>query len=418
MASGRLRLNRSGSQPQLPPSKCARVAHDQVPLPPLETTSHWILNDRLLGQLQDHSTDSAALLHRPTCAVDEHAAKDLPSNNSDVIVISSSQEDNSTSDPSNIIGQFKAAVDNIVPPDSATCIIHDIRIEHRAVDTVPVLSDDEGLVSSDEHFYNFGEEEEFLSQAAVVKWQEGPEAEFILDDVQHGTHCPPASLCTAPPSPAQELMAFLVRHNLDTLQPTLMAHEVVSLNCMCMLTHNDIAYATPLPLASCFLCAKNIARPGLTCSMLLRILIYSLTFSLCSTLGIMSEAVRLRLMAAIVALRRQVFARESDGGVSAQASRRFAADACHGHRSCDIPYLQLQTEPGGAALQQRDISSFFRSPLVAACSKDTDEYVTVSSFYPALAHPNLEREPLTFGACMQKFLSVGRIAHLVHAAFS
>jgi hypothetical protein len=90
----------------------------------------------------------------------------------------------------------------------------------------------------------------------------------------------------------------------------------------------------------------------------------------------MSEAVRLRLMAAIVALRKQVFARASDCDVSAKATHGSAADANYARHSRDIPYLQLQTEPG-AAVQQRDISSFFRSPVAPPSSSDADECVEV-----------------------------------------
>ncbi len=94
-----------------------------------------------------------------------------------------------------------------------------------------------------------------------------------------------------------------------------------------------------------------------------------------SALGISNEAVRLRLMAAIVSLRKQVFAHASDSDVSAKPLLRSAAEPNNVHQPRDLPYLQLQTQPGGAALQQRDISSFFRPPIASANSKDADEYV-------------------------------------------
>ncbi len=90
---------------------------------------------------------------------------------------------------------------------------------------------------------------------------------------------------------------------------------------------------------------------------------------LCSVLGISSEAVRLRLMAAIVALRKQVSAR------AAAAERPVTpvplpADAQQLHAPRNLPYLQLQEQPGGLALQQRDICSFFRPPPASSCSDE------------------------------------------------
>jgi hypothetical protein len=261
MASSRLRLNRSGSQPQLPPAKCARIAEQQALLLPLETTSHWILNDRLVGQLQHQAVGSAAILHRSTCAYEKTAETiDLTSSKrTDVIVVNSSQEDTCASDYSSI-DQSECTIDNLSPSFFARNDISHARVGQRVIATVPVLSDDDGLIGNDEQFYNFGEEEEFLSQAAVERWQKGPEARLDIDDSQLGMRCPPALPCTSSPSPAQQLLAFLMLHNLDTLQPTLMAHEVASLDCMCMLTHNDIAYAGPAhpPVASCCLCAPFV----------------------------------------------------------------------------------------------------------------------------------------------------------------
>ncbi len=89
---------------------------------------------------------------------------------------------------------------------------------------------------------------------------------------------------------------------------------------------------------------------------------------------------RLRLMAAIVALRKQVVARASDYGLSAKPPPCSAAVANNVHRIHDLPYLQLQTKPGGTTVQQRDISSFFRCPPVPASSDDTEESVTFFFF--------------------------------------
>jgi hypothetical protein len=205
-----------------------RAVDDQVHPPPLETTSHWILNDRLVGQLQLQAVGSAAVSHPMTGAVDKGIAAA-----NDVIVISSSQEDSSASD----------------------CSFMDQR--ERVVTAVPSICDEDVSIANDEQFYNFGEEEEFLSQAAVARWQEGAESQFILDDSQHGTHC--LTHCDSSPSPAQQLLHFLALHNLDSLEPTLMDHEVSSLNCMCMLTQNDIAYVLALcclraPLTFCACC--------------------------------------------------------------------------------------------------------------------------------------------------------------------
>ena len=93
--------------------------------------------------------------------------------------------------------------------------------------------------------------------------------------------------------------------------------------------------------------------------------------ALCSVLGISSEAARLRLMAAIVALRKQVSANAAERPVSPMP---LPAHAQQLQASRDLPYLQLQVQPGGAALQQRDISSFFRPPPASSC---TDEYSNV-----------------------------------------
>ena len=132
-----------------------------------------------------------------------------------------------------------------------------------------------------------------------------------------------------------------------------------------------------------------------------------------SALGISNEAVRLRLMAAIVSLRKQVFAHASDSDVSAKPLLRSAAEPNNVHQPRDLPYQQLQTQPGGAALQQRDISSFFRPPIASANSKDADEYVYDIYIYYISANI------LTFGACMQKCLSVGHTMPLVvHAVLS
>ena len=248
MASGRLRLSRPGPPLQLPLSKSVRVIDEPGLLPPLVATSHWILNDRLIGQLQHKVVGSSANSGR--FAADR---KKVVSNNlsgrsvADVIVISSSQEDNSASDCS-FISECEDAIDSSAHTMIACGVLQDAGVGHPAASEL--RSDDDGC---DEQVYNFGEEEELLSQAAVAKWQEGPEAQSILDKDRHGTHGLPEHGCPALPSPAQELMAFLTLKNLDTLQPTLMAHEVVSLNCMCMLTQNDIACAAPLPLAPCCL---------------------------------------------------------------------------------------------------------------------------------------------------------------------
>jgi hypothetical protein len=79
-------------------------------------------------------------------------------------------------------------------------------------------------------------------------------------------------------------------------------------------------------------------------------------------------------MAAIVALRKQILARAADGPGASVPSAFSSATAINVHQTRDLPYLQLQTQPGGAAVQQRDISSFFRPPPVTSNTGDADEY--------------------------------------------
>jgi hypothetical protein len=93
--------------------------------------------------------------------------------------------------------------------------------------------------------------------------------------------------------------------------------------------------------------------------------------SLRSSLGISSEAVRLRLMAAIVALRKQVSAGRP---VSPTPLPLSAADANNMQQCRDLPYLQLQTQPGGTLPRQRDISSFFHTPSASSNNDNTHEY--------------------------------------------
>ena len=230
MASGRLRLSRPGSQLQLPPAKSLHITDELDILPPLETTSHWILNDKIVVEQQrqaGRSTSNGC----SGCDVAGNVAAPMDSSSlkaSDVIVISSSED--RASDCSFISEGECVAHNSVLPSLDSECK----QQTPIAVAVTARLDDD----FSDEQIYTFGEEEEFLSQAAVAKWQtvtgcadkDRAEPESILDDISCGTCSPPV----------QELMAFLSLHNLNTLLPTLLAHEVVAISCMCILTHNDI----------------------------------------------------------------------------------------------------------------------------------------------------------------------------------
>lgn len=352
MASGRLRLNRNGSQSQLPPAKSARTADERGTVPLLETTSHWILNDKLIGQVRLQAGGTASGSSHLSSPEHRNISDLSSSISAQVIVVSSSQEDSSASE-SSFISQDGCIIDIVTPALGAGGAARNCGDGRRVVPAaVPAHCDDDGLIASDEQCYTFGEEEEFLSQAAVARWQQGPEALVILDDDSSESSL--ASPRADVPSPAQELLAYLTLHNLNALQPTLLAHEVSSISCMCMLTHSDIACAAPRLRG--FGCTAPPHR------------------FFCRTLGISSEAVRLRLMAAIVALRKQILARASDGPGSSVLCAFSSASANSVHQTRDLPYLQLQTQPGGVAIQQRDISSFFRPEPAAASIDDTDEY--------------------------------------------
>jgi hypothetical protein len=230
MASGRLRLNRSGSQLQLPPAKSLHITDDLDILPPIESTSHWILNDKIVVEQRRQAGCSTGNGYS-VCDADGNIAASMDSSSlkaSDVIVISSSED--RASDCSFISEGECVAHDAVLPLLDSECK----QQTPIAVAVTARLDDD----FSDEQIYTFGEEEEFLSQAAVAKWQkvtgsadkDRAEPESILEDISCGTCSPPV----------QELMAFLSLHNLNSLLPTLLAHEVVSISCMCILTHNDI----------------------------------------------------------------------------------------------------------------------------------------------------------------------------------
>jgi hypothetical protein len=321
---------------------------DERNLPPsIESTSHWILNDRLVVQQQQQQAGGhATCIGHLGCTVDEKVL---------VIDISSSDEDNGASDCS-FVSQGECAtgqrvIENCDQQSDGNAIALDSKSVQDAPAPVTVgarLVDD----GSDEQIYTFGEEEEFLSQAAVARWREntGSQDQEAPDDSMpvdiYGTDSP--------------LLAFLTLHNLDKLLPTLLAHEIVSIGCMCILTLNDIACAVLFPS------------------------LHSIHFTVCyvpsrssrSALGITSEAARLRLMAAIVALRKQVLVHAADRSVSSKPPPLPVALA-NSHPSRDLPYLQLQTQPGGTP-QQRDISSFFRVPAASSSSDETHEYANLS----------------------------------------
>jgi hypothetical protein len=234
-------------------------------LPPLEATSHWILNDRLVGQLQNQDATSAANSDRAAAEKKPPPSDALGSGAADVIVIGSSQEDDGGSDGT-FISQCDLDIDDSARSLTASGIAQDTGAETLSAASEPARTDDE---CCDELVYNFGEEEELLSQAAAAKWHEGRNAEQMLDESGHETCCPAGQGCPAQPSPAQELAAFLAQHNLDALLPSLAAHEVTSLGCLCMLTQRDIVCAAPPPLAPrCFslalFCCKWWAVTSLT----------------------------------------------------------------------------------------------------------------------------------------------------------
>ena len=361
MASGRLRLNRPGSQLQPPPAKSVCISDERALLPPIETTSHWILNDRLVVQQQQQQAGGhPACISQLGCTVDEKVL---------VIDISSSEEDNGASDCS-FVSQGECAtgqyvIENCDPPVDGSGVVLDSKSGQHAPAPVPVPVGARVVDDGDEQIYTFGEEEEFLSQAAVARWrkdarsqdQEGHDDDSILDDT-YGTYSP--------------LLAFLTLHNLDTLLPTLLAHEVVSIGCMCILTSNDIACAALLPSLHS---SHHALRPSLSAA---KCQIPS--HSSRSALGITSEAARLRLMAAIVALRKHVLVHAVDRPSSSKPLPLPAAVA-NAHPSRDLPYLQLQTQPGGTVPQQRDISSFFRTPAASSSSDETHEYANESKSF-------------------------------------
>ena len=287
MASGRLRLNR---QLQQPPAKSMRIAEDNLcAVPPLEATSHWILNDRVLGQLHQQAggrTPAAAAggtyihVHDAPAPVIAMSA----SSAADVIFIGSSQEEDSSSG-SSFVSQgadncdggasqpSERAADSgfTKTSDESSVAVEGGRGQHAVAAAAFAASavahhDDDAAVGSEEQFYTFGEEEELLSQAAVARWQLQPEAHAILDDGQHETHPQSAALSPAQCN-SQELLAFLALHNLDAVLPTLLAHEVASVACMCMLTHSDISCATPppLPLSSAAV-ARAHTQPLVQCA--------------------------------------------------------------------------------------------------------------------------------------------------------
>lgn len=263
MASGRLRLNRRSSQLQQPPSKALCIAEENpCAPPPLEATSHWILNDRLLGQLQQQAGGTAAAGGNRDSAVHQTRAAAIAISDksaSDVIVIGSSQDDDSASDSSFVSqgghnscgggsqpGELAFDGDITKTSDAGGNALEDGggRVVAAPPAVAAVCRDDGTAIGSEEQLYTFGDEEEFLSQAAVARWQQQPEAHVLLDDDHHETYPQPTAPLPAQCS-TQALLAFLALHNLDTLLPTLLAHEVTSIGCVCALTHSDISCAAP-----------------------------------------------------------------------------------------------------------------------------------------------------------------------------
>jgi hypothetical protein len=120
-------------------------------------------------------------------------------------------------------------------------------------------------------------------------------------------------------------------------------------------------------------------------------------------LGVSSEAVRLRLMAAIVSLRKSILSCGGNCPVLPVPLPSASTEKVDIPQAQDLPYLQLQTQPGGSFAQQRHISSFFRTPSAPETSNgtDDDEYANFFCFRNC---------NVTADACMPEFLSVGHRA--------